>query len=285
MATFYYMLIQYVGDALRREAINVGALVAWPDTNRLSFEVPDRQKTRLEKFDPDFSEQSLVSLRTHVSEWISSYQEEHGSSWLSEWDSFVDDLQHDFTWGAFRFFPPSEIIVGDADLSKGNENYHLNHVKDDLIKTYVHRSATKQEEVANRPTLLKTFKDLLKRFQVADVVERNYTIDAALSFDFGIKNGAHNVIELIEFIDSNDEEDIRKAAAVPYIKMSEAKQYAERSGESVNCYAVVRGKPKRSSGSPRPLSMLERYAKLYDVDNPDEMNGFVHNLKQAARHE
>lgn len=231
LLTAYYSVVRFVPDLIKNEAINLGVILVCPSQKFGGCRFPINF-SRLKNFFPDV-DNSLVShlIRDLKKKFIFQKQPSLYGTKLISSQFKVDYLEYlgkSFQY-MFQFTEPRVTLTAD-----------LQSELDDLYDQFVNEERL-TGAVRQRSRLLKTeFKEILKKHQLLNKVERNIKIEAKAPFtiDFKFTNGQANLIQPISFSPKENQKGIYETAVVwqyNFKQIPTIEQY-----QSAKVYALIR---------------------------------------------
>ncbi|MFV8337152.1 DUF3037 domain-containing protein [Flavobacterium sp. RSP29] len=213
---YIYSILQYRHSEISGEAINIGALLYWPENNRFIFEY-SKNLLRIKII------YDLVSERI-IKEYLRTIQQRCNKLSKNDILFWGKDINLDF-----EDFINKHIYIKDSSSLQFTEPIvSLNYFNDPLIvlnniinKNYISSEIKKEKKILKEPILLKKYNDILIELGInkihnidlkfkKDFIVKNETGNQ-FKFDYAWQNGSLNLVKPISF-DLNDQKTIAEKA-------------------------------------------------------------------------
>lgn len=214
--SYIYSVLQYKHSEYTGEAVNIGVLLFWPETNQFIFDY-SKNLSRIKHLYLNFSDKIIIEYLRIID---SRCQKLNKSDFLfleddlaGEFSEFINDYIFGKSSNALQFSKPVKSLNYFDDPFKVIKNLLENH--------YIQTEQKKETKVHRETILLKKYVRNLSELGV----DKIYGIDKKLrknviirnemgnefKFDLGWQNGSFNLVRSINF-DLNDQKYIAEKA-------------------------------------------------------------------------
>jgi hypothetical protein len=273
-----FSIIRYVPDPFRKEFVNVGALVLFPDEGIVEYRI-EYGKTKLGAIDRAFSPDTIGFFEDNLAYLLKQNaldEEELASNKFRLQPSVstnpekVKSLFHAFAGSQVQL---SEFFVSEFDtatISDVEVSYFLSDIMNSYVLSKRRVTVAREKDQSFKDEIASFFaeKDLLKSKRHAEhLIEKNGVLPGLnWTFDFVFKNGLWNIMETLDL------EDYPKGRGTNVIgesgkilaKFGAAKLESPKIGD-VNPITVVRGMEEADDDALLQVGVLRANSHVYEI--------------------
>ena len=289
MKTGLFSIIRYVPDPFRKEFVNVGAIVLFPDEGIVEFRV-QYGRTKLSALDRGFSPDTISHFEENLMHIL-------GRDSIEITDAPTNRFRVDSTKISsldkikkiFRAFTGSQVQLSDFFTSEFSTDKitdeEISYFLSDIISSYVSSrkrlGVVREKSEQSFKEEIATFfseKDLLKTKRRSDnLIEKNGTIPGLhWTFDFVFPNGSWNLIETLDLEEYPRGKGMNVIGESGKIlaKFGAAKLEVPKIG-AINPITVVRGTNSADEDALIQVKVLENNSNVYAVNGYSDLKGLL----------
>lgn len=227
---YIYTILQYRHSEISGEAVNIGVLLYWPESNKFLFEY-SKNLLRIKNI-------YNLSSEKIIKEYLKIIEKKCKRLQFNDILFWGKDINVDFA-----DFVNKHIYIKDSSSLQFNEPVvSLNYFNDPLIvinnianKHYINAEIIKEKKILKEPILLKKYNDILIELGInkipgigikfkKDFIVKNETGNQ-FKFDYAWQNGSLNLVKPLSF-DLNDQKNIADKAYKNYGLFTDLKNEA-----------------------------------------------------------
>lgn len=243
---YIYSVLQYKHSEFTGEAVNIGVLLFWPETNSIYFDY-SKNLSRIKNLYSNFAEKIILEYLKIIDNKCQKHNKTellfYGNDLFLEFDDYINNNIFIKNSNSLQFSKPTKSINYFCDPTIVLNNLLENH--------FIRIEQKKEVKIHNETILLKKYNenlielgiekinDIQNKFQKNKIITNETGNE--FKFDFAWQNGSLNLVKPLNF-DLNDQKYIAEKAYKNYGLFTDLENEAN---EKNYRYDLLLAKPKK----------------------------------------